>query len=72
MDDSVEVLYSDIVLKFNNFLVEKGGNEIIFNGTQNFIYAFADTFGESNGSRRGKDVINISLGGISKVSDPNQ
>ena len=43
MDAFVEAIYSDIVLKFKKFLVEEGGNEIIVDGPQNFIYAFSDT-----------------------------
>ena len=45
MDASVEAVDVDIVLKFKKFLVEEGGNEISFSGTQNSIYAFSDTVG---------------------------
>ena len=71
-DASVEAVDGDIVLKFKKFLVEEGGNDIIVDGLQNFIYAFADTVGEGHGSNRGKAVINLSSGGSSKFSDPNQ
>ena len=54
------------------FLVEKGGNDIIVDVPQKFVYAFSDTVGEVNGPNRGKAVIKLSLGGTSKVSDPNQ
>ena len=72
MDDSVEALYGDIVLKFKNFLLEEGINDIIVDGPQNFIYEFSGNTGEGHGSKRGKSVINLSLGGISKVSGTNQ
>ena len=60
------------MLKLKKFLLEEGGGEIIAGGTQNFIYAFSGTVGEGHGSNRGKAVINIISGGISKVYDPNQ
>ena len=72
MDASVEAIDGDIVLKFKKFLVEEGGNGIIFDGPHKFIYEFADNVGEGNGSNRVKAIINISLGGSSKVSDTNQ
>ena len=72
MDASVQDLDGYIVLKFKKFLVEEGVNDIIVDGTQNFIYAFADTFGEGHGSNRGKYVNNLSSCGTSKVSYPNQ
>ena len=72
MDASVEAVDGYIVPKFKKFLVEEGGNEIIFYGPQNFIYEFSDTVGEGHGSNRGKYFIDISLGGRSKVSDTNQ
>ena len=62
MDASVEALYGKIVLKFKKFLVEEGGNNIIFDGSNNFIYALADTVGEGNFSKRGKGIININSG----------
>ena len=57
MDDSVEAVDSEIVLKFNKFLLQEGGGDIIVSGPQNFIYEFADTVGEVHGSNRGKVVI---------------
>ena len=69
-DDSVEAVDGDIVLKFNNFLVEEGENDIIVEVPQNFVYAFSDTVGEVHGSNRGKYVINISSGGTSKIIIP--
>ena len=74
MDASVEAIDGDIVLKFKKFLLEQGQgvNDIIVDGPQNFIYAFSDIVGEGQGSNRGKYVINISLDGRSKFSDPNQ
>jgi len=72
MDASVESVDGDIVLKFKKFLVEEGENDIIVDGPQNFIYAYADTVGEGHGSNRGKAVINLLSGGTSKVSDPDQ
>ena len=72
MDDSFEDLYGDIVLKFNKFLVEEGGNDIIFDGPQNFVYEFSETVGGVHGSNRGKSVINISSCGSYKVPDINQ
>ena len=71
-DAYVEAVDGYIVLKFKKFLVKEGGNEIIVDGPQNFIYKFSDTVGEGHGLKGGKSVINISLGGTSKVSDPNQ
>ena len=47
MDDSVEVVDGNIVLKFKKFLVEKGENEI--SASQNSIYTFYDTVGEGHG-----------------------
>ena len=72
MDASVEAAYGDIVLKFKKFLVEDWGNYIIVDSPHRFIYEFAYTFDEGHGSNRGKDIININLGGSSKVSDTNQ
>ena len=72
MDASVETVYGYIVLKFKKLLVEEGGNDIVIDGTQNFIYAFSDTVSDGNGSNRGNSVIDISSGGSSKVSDYNQ
>ena len=72
MDASVEDAYGDIVLQFKKLLVEEGGNDIIVDGTHNLIYAFSDTVGETYGSNRVKDVINLRLGGSSKVYDNNQ
>ena len=72
MDAYSEAVDGDIVLKFKKFLVEEGGNYIIFDGSHKFIYAFDETIGEGNGSNRGKAVISVSLGGTSKVSDINQ
>ena len=72
MDFSVEALDGGIVINFKKFLIEEGQNYSIVDGPQNFIYAFSDSVGEVHGSNRGKYVINISLGGSSKVSDPNQ
>ena len=46
MDASIEAIDGDIVLKFKKFLVEEGGNYIIVDGPQNFIYEFYDTVGE--------------------------
>ena len=72
MDTSIEAVDGDIVLKFNKFLVEERENEISFSGPQNFIYGFFESVGEGHGSNRSKYVINISSGGTSKVSYPNQ
>ena len=72
MDDYVEAVDGDIVLNFKKSLVEEWGNDIFVDVPQNFIYAFSDTVGELHSSNREKNVINISLGGTSKVSDPNQ
>ena len=72
MDSYVEAVDCDKVLNFKKLLLEEGGNDIIFNGPDNFIYAFYDTFGEGRGSNRGKYVIGFSLGGCFKVYDPNQ
>ena len=72
MDAYVEAVDGDIVLKFKKFLVEEGGDGIIVDGTQNFIYTFSDTVGEGYGSNRGKDIINPSLGATSKVYYPKQ
>ena len=72
MDDSVEAVDGDIVLKFKKFIVEEEGNEISFDGPHNFIYTFSDTVDEVHGSNRGKAVIKIRLVGSSKVYDLNQ
>ena len=72
MDASVEAVDGDIVLKFKKLLVEEGGKDMIFDAPQNFIYIFSDTIGEGHGSTRGKAVINLFLGGMFKVYDPNQ
>ena len=72
MDSSVEAVDSDIVIKLKKFLVEEGENDNIVDGPQNFIYAFADTVGEGYGPKRGKAVINLSSGGTSNISDPNE
>ena len=40
IDEYVEAVDGDIVLKFKKFLVDDGGNDIIFCSPQNFIYAF--------------------------------
>ena len=58
MDTSVEAVDGDILLKFNNFLVEDGENEISV--SQNFIHRFSDTIGEVHGLNRGKSVIDLS------------
>ena len=60
------------MLKFNKFLVEEGGNDILVDVTHNFMHAFFDTVCDRHGSNRCKDVVNIISGGISKVPDPNQ
>ena len=72
IDDSVEAVDGDIVLKFKNFLLEEGENDIIVDGPQNFIYAFADTVGEGHVANRENAVINLSSCGTSKVSDTNK
>ena len=72
MNAYVEAVYGKIVLKLKKFLVQEGGNKIIVDGTQNFFYIFYDTVGEGHGSNRGKSDINISPGGTSKFSYPNQ
>ena len=72
MDNSVESVDGDIVIKFKKFLVEEEENYIIVGGTQKFIYEFSDTVGEGYGSNSGKSVINLSWGGSSKVYDTNQ
>ena len=72
MDDSVEALNSDIVLKFKKFLVEQVENDIIVYGPQNLIYELFGTFGKGHGSNIEKAVINNISGVRSKVSDPNQ
>ena len=69
MDASLEAVYGEIVLKFKNFLLEEGGNEIIAGIPQNFIYEFSNTVGLVHGSNMGKYVINIILGGSYEVSD---
>ena len=71
MDYYIEAVDGDIVIKFKKFLVEEGQNDIIADGPQNFNYSFSDTVGEGHGSNRGKAIINLSSGGISKVSDIN-
>ena len=71
MDTYVEDVDVDKVLKFKNFLVDEGGNCIILDGLQNFMYTFSDTVCEVHGSNRGKYVTNLSSGGTSKVSDSN-
>ena len=58
VDDSVEALNVDIVLKFKKLLVEEGGNDIISDGPQNLMYEFSYTVGEGLGSNRSKSVIN--------------
>ena len=60
MDPSVEDVDGAIVLKFNNFLVEDGGNKISVSGTHNFIYEFYETVGEGHGSSRVNIVIELS------------
>ena len=72
MDASVEAVDGDIVLKLKNLPVDEGVNDIIVDGTQNFIYTFSYTSDEGHVSKRDKDVINISSFGSSKVSDPSQ
>ena len=72
MDASVEAADGDIVLKFNSFLVQECGNYIIVYGTHIFIYAFAYTVDEGNVSNSGKYIINLNLGGSSKVYDTNK
>ena len=72
MDASFEAVDGDIVLKLNNFPGDDRGNDIIVDGPQNFIYVFSCTLGEGHRSNRGKHVINLSSGGSSKCSDPNQ
>ena len=57
MDDSIEAVYGNIVIKFRKFLVEKGVNVIIVDGYYNLIYAFADTVGEVHGSNCGKMLL---------------
>ena len=52
MDASVDALDGDILLKFKNFLVEEGENEISV--SKNFIYTFDDTVGEGHVSKRDK------------------
>ena len=48
-DTSVEAVDVDIALKFKNFLVDEGGNDIIVDVPQNFIYAFSSTVGDLHG-----------------------
>ena len=72
MDTSVQALDGDIVIKFKKFLVEDRENDMIVDGNQKVIYAFAYTVNEETDSNRGKSVINIISGGTSKVSDSNQ
>ena len=52
MDDSVEAIYGDILIKFKKLLLEEGENEIT--SSKNLIYVFYDTFGEGHGLNRGK------------------
>ena len=59
MDSSVETGDGDIVIKFKKFLAEEGGNDMIFDDPQNFIYVFSDTVREGHGSNRRKAVINL-------------
>ena len=72
VDASFDAVDGDIVLNFKKFLVEEGGNDIIIDGPQNFIYSFSDTVGEGHGLNRGKAVINVRSGRRSKFSDTNQ
>ena len=60
------------MFKFNKFLVDERGKDIIFYVTKNFIYSFSDTAGERHSSIRDKAVVNLSSGGSSKISDLNQ
>ena len=60
------------MLNLNKLLVEEVVNYNIFDGPQNFVYAFSGTVCEVHGSNRGKDVINLSSGGSSKFSDTNK
>ena len=46
MDAYFEAVDGDIVVKFKNFLVEEGENEISF--SQNFIYVFDDNVYEGS------------------------
>ena len=69
---SVKDVDSDIVPRFNKFLVKEGENDIIVDGTHKFIYVFAYTVDEGHGSNRGKAAINIISSGSSKVSDTNK
>ena len=72
MDDSVEAVYGEILIKFKKLLVEEGENDIIVDGTHNFIYELTDTVIEGNISNRFKAVINIRSVGSSKFSDTNK
>ena len=58
MDNSVDAVDGDILLKLKEFLLQQGQIEI--SDSQNFIYAFSDTFGELNVSNRGNTVIDLS------------
>ena len=64
MDDSVEAVDGDIVLKIKKFLVDYEENEICVSCPQNFIYAFSDTVGEGKVPNRGKSVIDLSAGEV--------
>ena len=72
MNASIEDINLDIVLNFKKILVEEGGNEIIVDSPQNFIYELAETVGGGHVSNKDKNVTNFILGGNSKVSDTNQ
>ena len=60
------------MLKFKKFLVEEGENDIIVDGSHNFIYAYDATVSEGHGLNKRKAVINLLSGGTSKVPDPDQ
>ena len=62
MDASVEAVDGDMILRFKNFLLEEGDNEISI--SQNFIYAFTDTVSEGNVSNRGNTVIDLITGEV--------
>ena len=66
MGASVEAVDGGVLLKFNNFLVEEGGNEISV--SQNFIYEFPENVGEGHRSNRGKAVMDLSTGEVPATS----
>ena len=69
MDDSVEAVDGELVLKLKRFLLEEGGNEIIVSGPQKFIYSLSDTVSKGHGSNRSISVIGLGTGELTETPE---